>query len=240
MSTPLYRYENLELLASALLEDEYDDECQDVSTGVSSLLGEHQRFLEMFLPSVENSWILELGCGSGELAGSWSTHGIEACPNRLARAQERAKACDLPEHNYRLGWVERLPDDWNECMDAVFMLNGWFQLRSDYEALIEVNRVMRVGGRFIINLLTTDEVDVVCGRVLGPRNYVRVVSAFGFELVGKYSHDAGERFSPYTMEGVCLAFEKVRPFDPAYLRLLQVTDKSCLKNYHQPRDWKLL
>lgn len=234
----LYREENIRALFVALVEDEFDDIRQTDAMDTKTLLDNRcQKFLEYYLLPGQT---LEVGCGGGFLFGSYPiTHAVEPNPRRFEGAAQRAG--DLVD--VRQALIEALPFE-DGLFDNVFMLRGFHQVRSDYEALIEVNRVLRVRGRFIVDLFSRDEYDVVCGRAYGWRNFIRMTRSFGFvHLAVLETPVEGYQDDPY-QPTVYLCLEKDHNFDPRDLRLLQavkVSDRLHRLNNYFPdgRDWRL-
>jgi len=225
----LYREENIQKIIGAIELDEYDDSTQDKNVGQEDFELVVDKFLDL---NVLPGQVLEIGCGSGDSLGKYGiTHGIEPCEKRFNRAKEKG-------FDVRRNVAEYIEFE-DHKFDTVLMINGFFQVRSDYEALIEINRVLKIGGRFIINLLINDDIDIILGRCLGYKNYIRLMNQFGFELVAYNKHNAGKRFTPAEQIGVVIAMEKVRDFDNRYLNLPQVTDFNAFKNFIKERDWKL-
>jgi SAM-dependent methyltransferase len=227
----LYREENIKMIMGALDDDEYDDTAQDEAVKFDEIPSEAHNFLKLFLK--DKAPVLEIGCGSGDLFGRYGiTHGAEPSKKRYEAAAKKGTAEVRRCVSEALVWDDKF-------FEAVMMLNGFFQVRSDYESLIEVNRVLRVNGVFIFNLITNDKIDVVCGRCLGPNNYLRLLTQFGFELIGRIEMDAGPRFFPQIQSTEYMAVQKVRDFDPKWLSLPQVP-RDAVVNYVQARDWRLL
>lgn len=233
----LYREENIRRILSALDADQYDDVLQDEAVNQDDFLPPLARFLDLF---VQQGKVLEIGCGSGASIGKFGiNYGVEPCEKRYRAAARKAQhSDDVPECRIKRNVVECLEFP-AAFFDTVLMINGWFQVRSDYEALIEVNRVLRLDGSFIFNLLTNDEQDIICGRCLGPKNYARLVEQFGFERQAWAAHNAGDRFVPDSQISTVLAFRKVREFDERWLSLPQV-NREHITNYVPDRDWKLI
>ena len=226
----LYRQSHIEKIIEAINLDQYDDSLQDENVGQEDFVPELDKFLSLF---VKPGNVLEIGCGSGDSMTKYGiTHGIE--PNK--KRYERAKAKGFFVEQNVVECIEH--EDY--CFDSALMLNGFFQVRSDYEALVEINRVLKKGGIFIFNLLVNDEIDIVLGRCLGATNYIRLVEQFGFRLKAKLEYNAGMRFYPPEQVSVVMAFEKVNEFDNRYLNLLQVDKHESLKNFILERDWRLI
>lgn len=170
-------------LSEALIKDQFADGAQYDQTNQMYLYPAIRELLVQFLPNTLST-CLEIGPGSlplGQDAGrmfiNHDWHYLEPSSVRLRALQDR-----LGDSKDRaaLGWAEDMEFDPN-YFAAVVMLNGFFQVRSDYEAILEINRVLALRGRFLFNLQTADDVDIIVGRVLGHRNMVRMLRQFGFE-----------------------------------------------------------
>lgn len=230
----LYKQENIELLYKALESDEFDDELQDTNFQVDEITEPGKQFLDLYLSN--KSPFLEIGCGSGNMFSKYPiTHAIEPCFSRYQKASVEAGDRNPPVivHNN----VVEAMDFASLTFNAALMINGWFQIRSDYEALIEVNRVMKLHGVFVINLMTSDHLDIVQGRVYGAKNYIRLMKQFGFELMAYLETNAGNRFVPKTAVTTYIAVEKVREFDYRWLSQPQAFN---IKNYVPERDFILV
>ena len=221
-----YREENIKALAEAIIGDEYNELSQIDAVGDES--PDVVNFILRNIESTGSVNILEIGCGSGRLLGKVKiTHTLDASSAMVERLKLRISEFGL-DVTAAQGFAECIPFDIK--FDAVIFMNGLFQVRSDYETFIEVNRALRMGGRFIFNLYSDDSFDIICGRVLGVNNYVRVLEEFGFKLVEK-------RKSGH------VAVEKVSEFDLSRLRKMQlIKDGSGYKllNFHSDRDGKYL
>ncbi len=226
----LFREENIQKIIGAIELDEYDDTIQDQNVKQDDFLPELQTFLNLY---VDKGNVLEIGCGSGDSIGKYGiTHGIEPCSKRFEKCIEK-------KLEVKQNVVECIEYDTN-FFDSVIMMNGFFQVRSDYEALIEINRVLKIGGKFLFNILTNDKIDIVLGRCLGPKNYIRLVQQFGFEVISRLQFNAGARFYPQEQLSTVFCFEKIREFDNKFLNLPQVKDIKDIKNFIIERDWKLI
>lgn len=172
---PLFRQENIQALNRAIQEDEFDDLAKHQLMGY---VYPHD-YIEFMIRNLHiGGQTLDSGCGSG---ASFSlplgiTHAIEANPGRMHRASLMS-----PTVRVKLGAAECLPFE-PGSMDNVLHLQGFFQVRSDWEALIEYNRVLKMGGRFIFDLPSEGR-PVVFGRNLEVRSYVKILGDYGFEPV---------------------------------------------------------
>jgi ubiquinone/menaquinone biosynthesis C-methylase UbiE len=96
--------------------------------------------------------LLDLGCGTGALLRRLSeTHpaallsGLDPVPEMLTVARRRLP----PEVELVEGWAERLPFA-SERFDVVVSCNMFHYVQRPADALREMNRVLRPGGRLVI------------------------------------------------------------------------------------------
>jgi len=228
MSVKTYRKENIEALSNVILRDEYDDEAQrDVEY-------DSDVFIEFVRRNIVGPDVLEIGPGCGMGFEYYPiTHAVEPSPFRCDKAKERVK---LTSVEVKQGFAEAIPYE-NDMFNSVLFIRGFFQVRSDYETIIEINRVLKIGGCFIFDL-TRDAEDFVCGRAYGPGSYVRILNDFGFSVVEV--RDISE-----TRVGICV--RKRRNFDYRYLNKIQLVkikdvsvDGYIIKNFLPERDALLL
>jgi len=232
-------------LTKAIEQDEYIDAVQK--------LGDKYVFPTQLLNFIKNNTddingnILEVGCGCGASFEHFKiTHAVEPNDIRRQMADEKIVKEKL-DIELKAGFAEKLPFD-PETMDAVIMINGFFQTRSDLETMCEFNRVLKEEGRVIINTYD-DTNDIVFGRVYGPKNLIRMFNDFGFETVEFRETKIEVGFSesrfikPYFMYLYC--FKKVRKFHFFELRKLQLVKTGdglySARNYFpETRDWRLV
>jgi len=171
---PLYRPENIQALNRAIQEDEFDDLAKHRLMGYVY----PPDFIEFIERNLVDGPTADIGCGSGASFKLLPiTHALEANPSRCALAVHRS----LGKVDVQNGAAEHLP--WEpESLSNILHLQGFFQVRSDWEALIEYNRALTVGGRFIFDLPTEGR-PVVFGRNLEVRSYVKILGDYGFEPV---------------------------------------------------------
>lgn len=229
----LYRESNIKLILKAIEEDKYSEAVQYKEIDQRSVLTEVHEFLSLYS---KGDRILEIGCGHGALLNQYGiNYAVEPSQKRYDNAKLK-----LPEGQVKQNVAECLEFE-DRYFQTVIMLNGFFQVRSDYETLIEINRVLSKGGSFIFNILTNDKIDAVLGRILGGNNTIRILGQFGFELVAKLKYNAGQRFVGGEQESIIICAEKVREFDYRYLNLPQVKEPGKnIINYLPERDWRLI
>lgn len=212
----LYKEKNIRALADAIQGDEYNDEAQ-YEQKVQNI---HSDWIDFVKRNIAEPW-LECGPGRGLLLH----HGLRADayiePSNVmvkGLTHTLATMCLDSSRPYTVvhGVIECIPETLNHYGEfaSVVFLNGFFQVRSDYEAFIEVNRALKIGGTFVFNIYPDDSQDIICGRVLGPNNYLRIAREFGFDV---------QEFR--ASEGL-FALVKVKNFDFRDLRKLQIVSRS--------------
>jgi ubiquinone/menaquinone biosynthesis C-methylase UbiE len=72
------------------------------------------------------------------------THTLDASSSMIERLKKRISDKGLNVVTSQ-GFVECIP--YEDKFDAILFMNGFFQVRSDYEAFIEINRSLKLGGR---------------------------------------------------------------------------------------------
>ena len=158
-------------IRAALNADKFDDREQYEGTTQEHIYTTIAMLLEAWLP--HEYFILEIGPGT--VPWRKDTVYLEPSESRIKELREVVAS----GHVY-IGYAEDIPLS-TELYDAVVMLNGFFQVQALYEAILEINRVLKLGGRFAFNIHTGDKVNIIVGQVLGHRNLVRTLKQFGFE-----------------------------------------------------------
>jgi SAM-dependent methyltransferase len=238
----LFRKENIEILIRAVQEDEFDDSSQDearVEKG-SDATSTQDLAVEFLNRHLIGPRILEVGCGSGGLFGVVPiSHGIEPNLLRVLAAEKKSKELGL-DILVEPGVIECIPKR-KDSFDSVFMIRGFHQIRSDYEAFIEVNRVLRIGGRFIVDIFSNDDANCILGRSYGWKHFVRTAENFGFKLFA-IIHDSPAPL--FVLPSAYLCLEKIRDFNYRELNQLQIVKKGdCyqVNNFFpEGRDWRLI
>lgn len=197
---PLYRAENIRALHEVIRTDEYDDAAKSAFCGGVA----DTEYLDFVERNLKRRRVLEIGCGSGLLAQRMGVDvAVDANPFRLARVKDTEAVLAVAEH---------LPFDAGWFSSAVYM-HGYFQVRSDWEALIEINRVLETGGVFVFDLPLPGRGPLEFGRVFEPRAYVRMLRDFGFEPI---EHRAVNRWE------YLIAVEKTEDFNWRRMQKMQV------------------
>lgn len=191
-----YKKEHIDFLVEAISGDEYDSDAAAKQGGGAQeggLPGDFKTLVMEHLSSLvfehPDSLVLELGVGQWAYPFPQVSHAVDASTfmvdslcDKLRKMHSDGAHINLFPDNVYHAVAESLNPDWSDKFYGVMFLNGWFQVRSDYEAFLEVNRIMRKDGILVINLYSDDSTDIICGRVLGPKNYIRIAEEFGFKL----------------------------------------------------------
>ena len=207
----------IELLGQAVVNDEYDDQSQAEQI-YDSEISDYKYLKEVIEIHHKGGNFLEIGCGSGKsLELLPITHAIE--PNLRRR---KGQMID--------GYAEAIPFEDN-MFNIVLLWGTWCFLRSEKEALVEINRVLKSGGILTFDAIIDTDFPII--RVDNPRNLVTRVELFGFRLVEL-------RYLPVSVgqKRIVLTFTKVREFDWRYLCMPQLVG-SKINNYIALRDWWL-
>ena len=227
MEYKLYKKSVIKALNEPLQDDEFDDDAKAVGS-LYEISDAYAGFMER---NVKCGAVLDLGCGSGRSFARFHfiTHGLDCNPGRASAAQAKTDKVEVG-----VGVAEALPYDTGSLTTVLFM-QGFFQVRSDYEALYEINRVLCMNGRFIFDLPNPARADIIVfGRIIEPRSYCRIMLAdFGFEVVERRSIDNWYE---------AIAVEKIADFDARRLRKIQVVPVEgglCRVNNYDATNWKL-
>ena len=196
----LYRIENM-LTVKKILEA---DEDFDVDSGSHS-----EKCIKFVQEYTKSGKILEVGCGKGKLFESVAvTDAIEPVSKRLEVdiTKERAKKYGVC---LKYGFAECIPYDDN-LFDTIIMLQVYEHVRSDLETLLEVSRVLKIGGHFII---ASPQASVephfipTHWRVICPSFFIEMMYRMGFILLKR------QELKAVGGEGMIFAFKKYRDFD---------------------------
>lgn len=219
----LYRKSNIEYLFRAVLDDQFDDQLQNVDLYGGKVF-EEDKFLMMANTCLPKGKVLEVGCGSGALFGKLPiSHGIEPHPKRLQRCKECLKKVKLKQ-----GVIECIPHRSN-YFEGVLAHGLWTWVRSENEALMEVNRVLKVNGVFIFDYIS--KTNMPLSRESNPQNLIMKLEAFGFQVIGHMP------CRTYPITDSVIAVRKVMNFNYKYLLVPQV--RGDILNYRHERDWYL-
>ena len=130
----------------------YDGECERLER--QSLLFGHDRAFGMVAPE-PGTRILDAGCGSGWLSRLIASRmpdcevvGIDINPDYVAFASAKAREAGLDNLSYRTASLTELPFE-GGSFDTVFSLMVLMFLANRREAISEMARVCREGGRVI-------------------------------------------------------------------------------------------
>lgn len=212
----LYREENILGIIQAIELDEYECSYQRSYDEEDALMVNFARFVRDFRQPGKYS--LDLGCGDGNIDILEVTHAIEPSRKRYEAAKK-----NNPNLVIEYAVAECIPDSF-PTFSNVLAASMLFQVRSQYETFIEVNGCLETGGRFLFTLETDDDKDIVVGQIFGPKNFIRCLSLFGFELVAhrRCAFYKGSMRMVHPLSFICV--EKVREFEPKYLNQPQVVE----------------
>ncbi len=117
---------------------------------------EHLRRIEARWSADAPADVLELGFGQGFNLGYLAPRhpgrrfrGIDLTPDHLALATERMAAAGVTNTDLQLGDLHHLPLS-DRCVDEVFAIEAFCYAQDLPQALGEVSRVLRPGGRFTL------------------------------------------------------------------------------------------
>lgn len=236
-----FREENIRALCNSMFDDEFEELKQYEGEGFDPAF---LFLLEFVKRNIRQGRVLDIGCGSGASFSIFPvTHAVEPNKKRYDLACKKARDIIV-----KLGFSEALPFK-KGTFSTVFMINTFNHVRSEFETLIEINKVLEFGGHFVFNV-TGDEVDVYAGRAgFAPRNWRRLFRDYGFEFI-----EYRELRIPYVKQketmvteyAVCV--EKVEGFNAQNLRKMQIVNFHDLKSgnlykinnfFPNGRDWRL-
>lgn len=122
-----------------------------ISARARGVAGTSQSVLRETLQALGAKRVLDLGCGSGELAARLIAAGYEVVgidPREAALAEARARA---PEGRFLAAGAEALPEEIG-LFDAAFFVNALHHVPPEHmdAALDEALRVLRPGGELLV------------------------------------------------------------------------------------------
>lgn len=204
---------NLNLWARTLLEDEYNDTLQSETRGEAGRPSGYtvRANLEALRHLVNPHPLLDVGCGSGQTHADYYLD-----PNSRQDGDKKV----------RQGWVENMPFEDGQ-LGRVVAWGMWCFLRSPIEALMEINRVLRVGGDLVLDVVTSSTMPLC--QTVEPNSFLRHLALHGFRIEG-VSH-----FGPEYHRRMGILAVKTTNWDPAKFRMLQATSKPL--NWNEYRDW---
>lgn len=230
----MFRKEIIDMFQWTLEHDEYNDVAQ-----------RHEHQILFTTDSEEYKFVtrnlilgnlLEIGCGGGlSLSVFPITHAVEPSKHRFKQAKEYITTNNMTAV-LEQAVAECLPFS-DKYFDNVLSMASINHFRSDFEALIEMNRVLKTDGRLILILPSMTKLKYTfppLGRLYHPRQFAtRVCEDFGFELIELREklrhHEAG------------LAFEKARDFHPSMLikeqKILVDKDKQLYRVLNPTEEW---
>lgn len=127
----------------------------DYLTEITRLFGDYKKRAFSFMNLQPGEKLLDTGCGTGDdllalanlMQGALKLHGVDLEQNSIITAKSRAEAAGV-EIDYQQGNLSSLPFE-NDTMDVVRSDRVFQHLRNPEDALQEMIRVTRPGGRII-------------------------------------------------------------------------------------------
>ena len=160
-------------------EEDYSGSCE-VDEGARSL---HKDLINLLPGGFQ---VLDIGCGTGwstkELSKKYtSAIGISIQPEEIKFAEEHNKNIHI-EHFVMD--MHELFKTWTNCFDAVYMREALEHSIAPFIALCEVNRVLKVGGSFMVNVPSQDWVDWHCHYFVPTEKQLKsLLDKTNFEIV---------------------------------------------------------
>jgi ubiquinone/menaquinone biosynthesis C-methylase UbiE len=157
----------------------------------------HKRMLE-YVDLPHQAHVLDLGCGTGRLLHRLATQfptlqgtGLDLSTEMLRQAQQRNQ--HGTRLTYRQGNAESMPFAEGE-FDAVFNTISFLHYPNPQQVVLEVNRVLRAGGRFYLadNTVREEIGDRLFGfspggiRCYSPHRREQLGTTAGFECLGHH------------------------------------------------------
>lgn len=220
-----YKPENMDLWAETILKDEFNDVSQNRRFGSGfagpSVLDEGElvtgaRVLKQLVDlGTLRTPVVDVGSGASHL--SFVDKRVE--PNDSRGGDNRV-----------CGWVEALPFE-TGTVGSVLCWGTMTFVRSMIEALMEVNRVLYIGGVFIFDVVTLSTLPL-CQTVHG-RSFAGHLGLHGFLVEGMIN------FGPDFHQRLGIRCVKVRLWDPRWFRIPQCQGGK-IGNFLPERDWYML
>jgi ubiquinone/menaquinone biosynthesis C-methylase UbiE len=214
-----FRKDVIANLAETIEKDEFDDSYQNKDFFDNEISG-NKAFI---IRNVQKGNILDIGCGSNEMGKYIKiTHGIDPNKKRLNNNEETN--IEIKE-----GWAENLPYNDNE-FDNIICWGTFCFVRSDKEALYEFNRVLKIGGILIFDVI--EETSLPIARTVNIDSFINFLKLFGFKLLERKNFSDKET---YLHKRVALSVMKFEEFD--YKNFLMPQSVGKINNYNEKRDW---
>jgi ubiquinone/menaquinone biosynthesis C-methylase UbiE len=226
LPVPRVRIENVDLLCQQIEKDEFDDSLQNKQVFSKKDLRD-QGFLVFIFEHYLEEPVLDLACGgSGFLPKIFPsvTHGVDPHPDRV----DRARASSAYK-NVKQGYMEAIPFS-DESFEGVICLGSFGYARSEQEALMEMNRVLTVGGNLCLDIVL--ETTMPIAKTWNERGFCKFLELFGFDIKLRVP------FGTSYYKKVCVVAEKFENFNPKRLLLPQV-EGGDIHNFFTERDWYL-
>jgi SAM-dependent methyltransferase len=217
-----------ELIELAFSTDEYDDFIED----------EHERHIrggilkEFFYRNYKLPDIVEVGCGSGSIMLEIPVinYGIEPNENRYRKFISNINEGKIKVHPYERSRAEDA-NIYRE-FDTVLCWGSFCYFRSQWEGLINFNRMLKKEGILIFDVATKSNLPIV-QTVHGDSFCNMLEKCFGFKIVER--REFGEDFN----QRLAIAAIKEKEFDYHYLQIPFLKKDGKVGNFLLERDWYL-
>jgi SAM-dependent methyltransferase len=165
----------------AIKTDIYDDD--NFTTRVEVSHGSTPDFaaFDYFAPVFREGSILEIGCGTGHLLAAARARG-----RTVSGTEQSPHHRDYVEQHWGIDVAESIPDG---AFDNVLSRNVFEHLVDPYRHLLEVRRVLKPGGRFIVSTANADcLIATLCGpwwAMFKPEDHFSIPSSKSLRIVGE-------------------------------------------------------
>jgi len=222
-----YNEKTVNKILDSIDMDEFDDYDQNKATKDYFYM-DRPNLKAFFERNVFGDKILDVGCGCGDslIANPKIKYAIDPCPKRVERAIELApKDCVIKK-----AFAENIPFE-DEFFDLIICWGTFYFTRSVNETIIEFNRVLKKGGRIVMDVM--EETIFPITLVLNNNHFVHYyLPTFGFHLIEKTTWVENKG-----LKKTAFVLEKYRDFEPNDLLLPQ--SKGEIKNFDPNKHWWL-
>src|SRR5574343_619981 len=217
-----------ELIEYAFLTDEYDDFIED----------EHERHIrggileDFFYRNYKPNDVIEVGCGSGSimLLIPEINYGIEPNEYRNSKFIKNINDRKIKVLPYERDFAENC--NIKSMFDTVLCWGSFCYFRSQWEGLINFNRMLRMNGRLIFDVATKSNLPI-SQTVHGDSFCNMLQTCFGFKIIER--REFGEEFN----QRLAIAAEKIEEFNYRKLQIPFLKKDGKVGNFLLERDWYL-
>jgi len=213
-----YCKNTINLLNQSILQDEFNDLSQNKRAYDNQISGSRELTHLLNAEQGNNKSILNIGSGAFDIPILWKDliiYNLEPCPNRSTE-------------NTWEGWCENIPKE-IAPVDLIICWGTFCFVRGIQESLVQFNQTLKLKGILIVDIV--EYTTMALAQTTNPECFVRYVGMFGFRMKEEI------QFGESHHKRVAFRFEKIREFDPSWMRMPQTVDK--INNYLPERDWYL-